>query len=517
MMAADNLQPGCNLATLFEGLAEHIPSAELQVSGLTMDSRQVVAGDLFLACAGSREHGAAYVDEAIKRGAIAIAMEQVEGSQEDVLTHWQQSDIPVIAVPGLRQRSGEVAARFFQFPSRELLAVGVTGTNGKTSVSQFLAKCLGQSAPCGVIGTLGNGLYTPGVMENSEQLESTGHTTPDAVSLQARCADFVADGAKYVVLEVSSHALDQGRVNGVAFDVAVFTNLSHEHLDYHGDMESYARAKRRLFKQAGLKQAVINADDEVGRQWLAELPSATSYGLNKYDGKTPDIYASKLELSVMGLRMEVTTPAGEGVLNSPLLGRFNASNLLAALGALLAANISLQDALARLGQIGAVPGRMEHFGGEGGQTMVVVDYAHTSDALEQVLKALREHCQGDLWCIFGCGGDRDTAKRPLMGRVAEQLADYVVITNDNPRSEEPFSIIEGIQAGMHEPDYCYVIPDRAEAIRHTLHVAKTADVVLVAGKGHETAQLIGDKIIPFSDREQVAALLAELAKEVAHG
>lgn len=507
-MAAETPHNRCNLATLFEGLAEHVPSAELQVSGLTMDSRQVVAGDLFLACAGSREHGASYVDEAIKRGAIAVAVEQA--------VEKEPSDIAMIAVPELRKKAGEVAARFYQFPTRELLTVGVTGTNGKTSVAQFVAQCLSQSAPCGVVGTLGSGLYSPG-KTNAEQLKSTGHTTPDAVSLQAGCAGFVADGANYSVLEVSSHALDQGRVSGVEFDVAVFTNLSHEHLDYHGDMENYARAKQRLFKQAGLKAAVINADDEVGRQWLAELPAATSYGLLIHEGKTPDIYARELVLTTTGLKMMVVTPVGEGVLNSPLLGRFNASNLLAALGALLATGVALEDALARLGQVSAVPGRMERFGDEAGQAMVVVDYAHTPDALEQVLKALREHCQGDLWSVFGCGGERDTAKRPLMGKLAEQLSDYVVITSDNPRHEDPYHIIEGVQAGMQEPDFCYVIPDREKAISHTLNVAKAGDVVVVAGKGHETTQQVGDKILPFSDREVVTRVLIELVKEVPRG
>jgi UDP-N-acetylmuramoyl-L-alanyl-D-glutamate--2,6-diaminopimelate ligase len=506
MMAAVRYN-GKDLHALFAGLADtaHLPS--LSVSGLSLDSRRIEPGDLFLACAGTVQHGMHYIEQAIERGAVAVALEPTAESEAVDPNGYA---VPVFWVERLHLVASEVAGRFFGHPSHEICLVGITGTNGKTSVSHFIAQAIAESAPCGLIGTLGSGLYG--------ELSDTGHTTPDAVSLQAELRRMHEAGVRHVAMEVSSHALDQGRVSGVRFSVAVFTNLSHEHLDYHGDMLSYAGAKRKLLEMPGLQGVVINADDETGRDWLASLPEgveAISYGLRGGEGEalSPTIIGEALQLNAEGLSMHVRSPWGEGELHTGLLGRFNASNLLAALGALLALQYDFDEALARLSRVRTVPGRMERFAAQG-KPLVVVDFAHTPDALSHVLQALREHTRRRLWCIFGCGGERDRGKRPKMGRIAEALADSVVITDDNPRREEPFNIIEDIICGTENPDAIYINRDRVQAIAHAVGLSREGDVILVAGKGHETEQQIGDKRIPYSDRDEVAALLG---LEVEHG
>jgi UDP-N-acetylmuramoyl-L-alanyl-D-glutamate--2,6-diaminopimelate ligase len=314
-------------------------------------------------------------------------------------------------------------------------------------------------------------------------------------------------------MEVSSHALDQGRVNGVDFKVAVWTNLTRDHLDYHGDMAAYAIAKQRLFKAPGLRHAVINIDDDYGRELLATIPAGVQtigYTLNATQHSTLNtqhlLAGSDLQLTDAGIDLHVQSPWGEGRLQAGLLGRFNASNLLAALATLLALGVSFDSAVQRLGGVSTVPGRMERFGG-GRQPLVVVDYAHTPDALEQALRALRGHCHGKLWCIFGCGGERDTGKRPLMGEVAEQSADRVVVTDDNPRGEDPIQIVADIMAGMRNPDAAYLRRDRTLAIAFAIEQSRPGDVILVAGKGHEDYQQVGTRRIPYSDRRSVATLL----------
>lgn len=503
MMAAIRHEPqGQLLQTLFAGLADtaHIP--EMSISGLTLDSRQVRPGDLFLACAGTVRHGVHFIESAVANGAEAVALEPAADTEGLVPNNFS---VPVFWVERLHEVASEVAARYYGHPSEKMKVVGITGTNGKTSISQFIAQAISQDQPCGVVGTLGSGVFG--------QLDSTGHTTPDAVTLQRNLAEMLESGASHVAMEVSSHALDQGRVNGVHFDVAVYTNLSHEHLDYHGDMLSYAGAKRRLFEMSGLQSAVINADDATGREWLGTMPegvAVSSYALAAGEGESlsASLFADQLVLDASGLRMRVHAGEENGELQTGLLGRFNASNLLAALGALLALGYEFRDALARLSRVTTVPGRMEAFGGQG-KPLVVVDYAHTPDALAHVLSALREHTGRQLWCVFGCGGERDREKRPMMGRIAEQLADNVVITDDNPRRENPFSIIEDIVCGIENPDAVYINRDRAHAIAQAIGLSREGDVILVAGKGHETEQQIGEQNIPFSDRNEVASLLAE--------
>lgn len=498
------------LSALLADIAVVPSHFDLEVGGITLDSRQVKPGYLFLAVGGTRQHGAHYIDQALRNGASVIVSEptsEVMLPQGPLLADGRS--VPLLQVENLRLHIGLIAERFFGQPTDRMLVIGVTGTNGKTSVSHFIAQVLNSRAPCGLVGTLGSGLY-------GELGDIAGRTTPDAVTLHESFARMEADGAKQVVMEVSSHGLDQGRVAGVSFDVAVFTNLTHEHLDYHGDMQSYAAAKRRLFDMAGVRTAVVNIDDAVGRTWHSELAGKLeriSYGLEDGEaaklGIKPTLYGYDLKLHSQGLSLSVTSPLGEARLKTGLIGRFNASNLLAALGALLAAGLRFEDAIESLSQVETVPGRMERFGGEIGEPLVVVDYAHTPDALEQVLQAAGDHCEGHLWCVFGCGGNRDSAKRPLMGRIAEIYSDCVIVTDDNPRDEDPYLIIEAILKGMADPDRPYVIPSREAAIERAIALCHSGDVVVIAGKGHETEQEIAGKKYHFSDREVVARIIAE--------
>jgi UDP-N-acetylmuramoyl-L-alanyl-D-glutamate--2,6-diaminopimelate ligase len=482
-----------HLSTLLAGLLDAPLAHDPEISGITLDSRSVQQGWLFIAVPGARTDGRAYIAGAYSRGAAA-AVYEADGFEPDARS------ANAIGVRALRQHIGDIANRFYGTPSRKLRVVGVTGTNGKTTTTHLLAQVLDRpTARCGLIGTLGSGF--PG------QLDPSVHTTPDAVSVQRLLAEFVAAGAKTVCMEVSSHALDQDRVAGVAFDIAVFTNLTRDHLDYHGDMEAYAAAKARLFDFPHLKAAVINQDDAFGRELIERARRRTavlSFGLSG-----GDVQALTIKTSLDGLALTVATPHGETPLRSPLLGRFNAANLLAVLAALLVAGVPLSEAANALAHAQPVAGRMERFGGIDGQPLVVVDYAHTPDALEKVLQALREHTPGKLVCVFGCGGDRDRGKRPQMGRIAEQLADVVILTNDNPRHEDPLAIINEIASGMQTTPSA--VPDRVQAIRAALSEARVGDIVLVAGKGHEDYQQVGDRRMAYSDRDTVRALLEEAA------
>ena len=394
-VAVNHIDSGMGLRELFGGLTDTAVLPDLSIDGMSLDSRMVRAGELFLACAGTVRHGVKFIEQAVENGARAVALEPADETEGVDL---EQYHVPVFLVERLHLQVSELAGRFYGQPSQTMQVVGVTGTNGKTSVSQFIAQAIAQTTPCGLVGTLGSGIVGA--------LQDTGHTTPDAVVMQMELAKMHDSGAAHVVMEASSHALDQGRVNAIAFDIAIFTNLSHDHLDYHGDMLSYAGAKHRLLEMPGLNQALINSDDEVGREWLANPPPGVemmSYGLSLTGGgQRPDFYADELQLTTSGMHLHVHSRWGDGVIESSLLGRFNAANLLAALGALLALGFEFDDALQRLGKVVTVPGRMERFGGAG-QPMVVVDFAHTADALEQVLKALRAHTKGRRWCVFGCG------------------------------------------------------------------------------------------------------------------
>jgi UDP-N-acetylmuramoyl-L-alanyl-D-glutamate--2,6-diaminopimelate ligase len=505
MMQAHDTTPGVSLRALLEGLAEMAPGAERAIQGLALDSRTVRPGDLFIACAGTRSDGRRYIAEAKRAGAVAALVEDETSADASFDAPAHGTSVPLIRVARLRERIGLIADRFYASPSRELFVIGVTGTNGKTSCTQFLAQALDHpERRCGLIGTLGYGV--PGA------LAPGAHTTPDAVRLHGLLSAMRERQVHTVAMEVSSHALDQARVAGVAFDLALWTNLTRDHLDYHGDMERYYAAKRRLFQQPGLRRAVVNADDGYGRRLLGELApgvETVSYGMGAPIAGTAHVQGADLQLGPDGLSLRVTSPWGEGRLRSPLLGGFTASNLLGVLAALLAKGIAIEEALRRLAALRTVPGRMEAFGGGGTRPLAVVDYAHTPDALEQVLTALRGHCAGALWCVFGCGGDRDPGKRPAMGAVAERLADRVVVTDDNPRTEDPQRIVDDILAGMSDARGVRVDRDRAAAIRYALSAARPGDVVLIAGKGHEDYQILGTERRPFSDRALVASLLGE--------
>ena len=506
MMAIPSASP-MMLSQLLSGIITIPAENDCVVTGLAIDSREVQAGELFLACRGRTVDAAQFIDSATNHGAVAVLWEVPEDTTAMPVSMRKAENgkaVPVIAIKELSAKLGMIADRFYQSPSAQLFVTGITGTNGKTSCSQFLAQALSEDKPCGVIGTLGQGLYG--------NLQETLHTTADAVAVHRWMAEMLAQGAAAVAMEVSSHALDQGRVNGVKFDCAVFTNLSRDHLDYHGDMHHYAETKRSLFIVPELKYAIINSDDEFGRQLIDKLdPSLDilTYGIDAT--YQPKIHADKIKMAADGITFVVHTPAGQGELHTSLLGRFNVSNLLAVLGVLLIKGVGLDTALNRLQKITTVPGRMERFGGNG-LPLVVVDYAHTPDALEQVLTALREHCEGELWCVFGCGGDRDKGKRPEMGEIAESLADKIVLTSDNPRSESSQQIIDDILHGIQHTTRITIQEDRHLAIVETLSKAKQNDVIVVAGKGHETYQQIGEIRYPFSDVQEVSDCLKGLEK-----
>lgn len=473
------------------------------VSGLSDDSRSVQPGDLFLARGGRKTHAAEHLQQAIERGAVAVLVD-IDGP---VVRHTMNFGTPVIGVPGLMQEIGTIASRFQGEPSTQMEIVGITGTNGKTSVAELIGHVLEglDGKHCGEIGTLGWGIHG--------QLQPGSHTTPGALQLQAQLATLLTQGCERVVMEVSSHALDQYRADAVRFKVAVFTNLSHEHLDYHGDLRSYGKVKRRLFMFPGLQSAVVNSDDEFGRKLLQDPPgqaALVSYGLDHQH--RPLVSGSKLNLDHSGLSMDINSPWGNGRLHSPLLGRFNALNLLAAIAALGCLNVPLQTSLDRLAEVTSIAGRMQLVNAGEPGPLVVIDYAHTPDALQQVLQALRDHSQGDLWCVFGCGGERDQAKRPAMGDIAERFADRVVVTWDNPRNEEPGYIIGQILGGMDQPTAVQVERDRATAIGYAIGHARPGDVVLIAGKGHEDYQLIGNQRLPFSDFDTARSTLDTISE-----
>jgi len=483
--------------------------ADWPVLGLAADSRAVRPGDLFFAVRGGQRHGLEFLDAVRSAGVQAVLWEP---PWEGVLP--TDDSLLLLAVPELRQKLGWIASRFYDEPSRRLHVVGITGTDGKTSCAHFLAQALSDSeaVPCGILGTLGCGIHG--------QTAPSLHTTPDALAVQRWLASLATDGRQHAVMEVSSHALDQGRVNGIDFTAAVLTQLTRDHLDYHGTPEAYAAAKRRLFVEHRPDWAVLNLDDALGQRLATEAQARSgiiAYGL----GARPTslerwVWGEHLELTANGLCLRIHSSWGNGALQTGLLGRFNASNLLATLATLLALDLPFTEALTRLARTEAAPGRMERLGGQFGQPLVIVDYAHTPHALEQTLRALREHGgRKRLWCIFGCGGDRDPGKRPLMGAAAEQLADRMIVTDDNPRTEDPERIVAAILAGMQHPRSATVIHDRRAAIRQALAEAEAGDMVLIAGKGHESVQIIGNECLPFSDQAVVREFLLSTEREAA--
>jgi UDP-N-acetylmuramoyl-L-alanyl-D-glutamate--2,6-diaminopimelate ligase len=540
---------------------DELTALGVSITRLVSDSRAVQSGDTFVAYPGGNTDGRTFIAQAIERGANAVICEARDFKWNPL---W---NLPHLEVTELRHQVGLMADQVYGHPSKKLWMVGITGTNGKTSISHWLSRtfsALGRK--CAVLGTLGNGF--------ADDLQATMNTTPDALLVHGLLAEYEQRGARAAVMEVSSHALTQGRVNGVHYDVALLTNLTRDHLDYHGDMQSYAAAKRRLFDWEHLKYAVLNLDDEFGAELAEELvlggaspsphpnplsettshstrlqsfaakslvipqagvPKAGNplsskldveltqgandprggystlevigYGLNDESLKLAErlgirmVYGNLSRMNAQGLTLQLHTSWGAAVLQSKLIGRFNASNLMGSLAVLLASEMDIDAAVRELGMQKAVAGRMQALGGKD-VPAVVVDYAHTPDALEKVLLTLREVTEpsgGKLICVFGCGGDRDRGKRPMMGTVASKFADVRIITSDNPRSEEPHAIIEAISQGM-QGEYL-VIEDRAKAITHAISKAQPEDTVLLAGKGHEDYQEIKGVRYPFSDSE----------------
>ncbi|MBS0571227.1 MAG: UDP-N-acetylmuramoyl-L-alanyl-D-glutamate--2,6-diaminopimelate ligase [Proteobacteria bacterium] len=482
--------------SLRELLAGIAAADDIRVSGLTLDSRRVRAGDAFIALKGTHAHGITFAPAALAQGASAVI---AEGPASAVSPAF---DAPLVCIDRLREQVGEIAARFFERPAASLHMIGVTGTNGKTSVVQLLAAALESlGARAATIGTLGAGLV--GAMQAGER------TTPDAVSVHGLLAQFRDAGASHVAMEVSSHALDQGRVNAVDFEVAVFTNLTRDHLDYHGTMGIYGAAKAKLFAWPRLRAAVINADDAFGRELVAQLPDSVRRLRYAIDTDA-EIRARNVHTHGDGLTFDLDTPWGEGEITSVLLGRFNVRNLMAVAGCLGALGYDFAQMRNALAQLQPVAGRMHRLGG-GALPLVVVDYAHTPDALEQALTSLRAHCAGKLTCVFGCGGERDAGKRPQMGAIAERLADAVIVTDDNPRGEDGDAIVAQIVAGCAQPRRARVERDRATAIATALHEARAGDVVLIAGKGHEPYQEVGGIKRPFDDADVARRVLGARA------
>jgi UDP-N-acetylmuramoyl-L-alanyl-D-glutamate--2,6-diaminopimelate ligase len=512
-----------NTISLESLLSEHVkPDAHM-----TSDTRALKAGDVMLAypVGNSRQltDNRIHIAQALSLGA-ALVLYEPKGLTAELKTVCKDSRC--VAINDLAEKAGEIVANWYGHPSRLMRVIGITGTNGKTTVSQWLSQALHSAdEPAGVIGTLGAGIVN--------DLTMTGFTTPDAARLQGLLKEIQNRGARSVAVEVSSHALDQGRVNGTYFDTVVITNLSQDHLDYHGDMKEYAAAKKKILDLVGVKHVVVNADDGFGQEcfkylakkmgdaeitvWAYATKPENLLSLPCYTkGSFRKVLATDLQMSDQGMKFQLIIDGEDaGLIQSRIVGAFNVSNALAVLACLLAGGKTIKNAKNSIEQLQAVQGRMELVSrSTAQQPMAVIDFAHTPDALEQVLKTLRDIAQqraGQLWCVFGCGGDRDALKRPIMGRIAESIADRVMVTSDNPRSEVPEKIMADILSGFEMPEKAQVNADRATAILQTIRQAKPEDVILIAGKGHEETQEIAGKKHPFSDRMHVQLAMGGIA------
>ncbi|WP_136413215.1 UDP-N-acetylmuramoyl-L-alanyl-D-glutamate--2,6-diaminopimelate ligase [Herbaspirillum sp. ST 5-3] len=500
-------------STLTEALAwlhATAPKADL-----SSDSRSIKAGDVFFAFPGETADGRDYIERAMEAGAKAVVYEAAGFDWNNAWT------MPHLAVPNLKVLSGQIASAYYGHPDAAMFSVAVTGTNGKTSCTNWLGQALSRLGQAtAVIGTLGVGFYQRG---EHGGFSTTGYTTPDAVLLQRKLAQLNGAGAQALAIEASSIGLEQGRLEGMHFDVALFTNFTRDHLDYHGSMDAYEVAKRKLFDWAGLRHAVINLDDDMGLRLIRHMkdthPSVPliAYSITECAvSDVPTLRASEIRTSHGGTVFRLDSAFGSAQVRTQLVGQFNVSNALGILGVLLAKGIDFKAAIEAAETLTAVPGRMQQLGGQDAP-LVVIDYAHTPDALEKTLTTLHQVAQqrsGELWCVFGCGGDRDPGKRPQMGKVS-QSADHIVVTSDNPRSEDPAAIltqiVEGIDAGRLAHDAPHVIEDRAAAILWAIRHAGKNDVVLLAGKGHEPYQEIKGKKLPFLDADHAALALAARA------
>ncbi len=495
--------PGMPLAELLAGFSPQADLPAIAISDVASNSNAVTPGALFIALPGIRSNGIDYAIDAVKAGAVAVVYDATDDySLQRIPLLRKQVETCWIGIERLERVNGHIVSRFFGNPAQAMTIVGVTGTDGKSSVTHLLTQALTRlGKSCASIGTLGYGI--------GNVLTPDTHTTPDVVSLQSRLHQFRQQGVGYVVMEVSSHALEQYRVDGCDFDIAVLTNLGRDHLDYHGDQASYAAAKARLFHDFKLSGRVINIDDNFGRQLVksADGDNLLRYSVENRGGVAAEIGLIDFEKTERGQTIHASTPLGEITAVTALLGHFNIENTLACIATLVALGLDREQIELAVGELKPIPGRMEKFSAGDERAAAVVDFAHTEQALRACLRAAREHCDGKLWCVFGCGGDRDQGKRPGMGRAVEELADRVIVTDDNPRNESPQRIVAEILAGMNEPDKACVVHNREAAIEFALSQAAPEDLVVIAGKGHEQEQIVGAERRPFSDRHVVARLL----------
>ena len=484
-MPAETMGTDMTLDRLLQGIVD---APAVPVQGLRTDSRKLGTGDVFLACQGATSHGLDFVRQAEKAGAAAIVWDTSTGSEPE-------TSIPSIGVDSLANLIGEIANRWFDSPSQSVRVTGVTGTNGKTTVAYLASQSLGAlGEKCGYIGTLGSGIDEIGGDESM--------TTPACLDLHETLAGFRDLGATHASMEVSSHALEQARVAGIQFDSAIFTNLSRDHIDYHGTMQAYFESKAILFLDFDVRNRIVCIDSDYGVELADRCGSQVVTVSTQFDrvaNGRPHVFVKSVVAGEAGSQFDVSTSWGSATVDLPLPGDFNVANAAEVLALLLCNDVPLETACKTLGGLSAPPGRMElvNESDDDGLPRVYVDYSHTPASIEVALKALRHHCRGDLWCVFGCGGDRDRGKRPMMGKVGERLSDRAIVTSDNPRTEPPEQIINDILEGMS--DDAVAITDRADAIREAIETAQDGDVVLIAGKGHEDYQVIGDQTLSFSD------------------
>lgn len=500
MMMSRSQNAGKPLAGLLKGYNTIEPVPDIDIVDITSNSRTARRGSLFIALRGINSQGIDFAIDAVKSGAVAViydsedeyCVRRIPLLGKQVQTSW-------IGIKSLDRINGEIVSRFYGEPGRSMKIIGITGTDGKTSVTHLITQALtriGKSVAS--IGTLGYGI--------GNKFDTATHTTPDAVTLQSYLHEFHEQKCDYVIMEVSSHSLQQYRVSGCQFDIAVLTNLGRDHLDYHQDMEQYAATKGRLFRDFDLSARVLNIDDAFGRQLANEFKSG---GKIRYSALAPkekqgvEVYLLNSEITEQGLDLDVATPIGEIHASTALMGQFNIDNTLACISSLVALGLEQAEIQLAVTGLQAIPGRMEKITGDSSRATAVIDFAHTEQALRACLTASREYTSGQLWCVFGCGGDRDQGKRQGMGRAAEELADRIIITDDNPRTEDPERIVSDIREGLANPKNSCVVHNRQAAIEYALTEAKSGDLVVIAGKGHEQEQIIGHERYPFSDRHVV--------------
>ena len=507
MVLMDKLEEKIVPKTLFELLKGQLEISncdfmDRKITGIQLDSRLVDTDDLFIACFGRNHDARNFIDQAIRKGCGAVLAEFTSGMDKLEM----RANVPIVGIENLSRKVSEIANRFYNYPSSQLKVIGITGTNGKTSCSKFLATALQKLGyRCGMMGTLGCGV--------PDALERTLLTTPDAVFSQRQLAQMVSKNCEHVAMEVSSVGLDQKRVEAIRFDTAVFTNLTRDHLDYHKTMSAYADSKRRLFQWPDLKSAVLNLDDEFSLSLINDIRKEVEVFTYSVSNKSASVYSEGLTFSKSGYSAFINTPFGCKKLSGELLGRFNFSNILAVIATLISlmsredsGHIDLAKILDSISSLSSADGRMEIVNGSN-EVTTIVDYAHTPDSLRNALETLKCHFKGEIWCVFGCGGNRDEGKRPIMGEIAESFADHIVITDDNPRNEPGDRIVSQILSGIQKHQNVSIIRNRAKAISHAITNASPADLIFIAGKGHETYQEISGRRVIFSDKVHAKSAL----------